>query len=155
MPPSTPSGSEEKANQASWWNLLPTFDPSVDEAREYAQKVRFLHAICPERDRGMLAPRLALLCRGTAWHQVQGIDPSKLTDPTNGVTNLLKALASWEETEEMVTFEKFERAMYKITQKSDESTMSFVNRLNVAFDELGSTVTVKHSRHSFFYAKAI
>lgn len=139
---SASSPGEERMNN-SLWSLLPTFDPASDDAREYSQKVRFLHGICPERDRGMLAPRLAMLCRGTAWNQVQQIPPSDLTDPTDGVKKLLTALSSWEESEEMVTFEKFERALYKIVQKSDESTVSFVNRMNVAFDDLGSTVTIK------------
>eukprot|EP00435_Cladocopium_sp_Y103_P037269 s436_g9.t2 len=88
----------------------------------------------------MLAPRLAMLCKGTAWNQVRSIPAEKLTSAETGVTSLLEALASWEETEEMVTFEKFERALYKVLQKSDESTMSFTNRLNVAFSDLGDNV---------------
>lgn len=86
----------------------------------------------------MLAPRLAMLCRGTAWGQVKGLDPASLTDPTNGVKNLLAALAVWEESSEMKTYELFERALYKTTQRSDESTMSYVNRLQVAMNELGA-----------------
>eukprot|EP00435_Cladocopium_sp_Y103_P036457 s436_g9.t1 len=81
-----------------------------------------------------------MLCKGTAWNQVRSIPAEKLTSAETGVTSLLEALASWEETEEMVTFEKFERALYKVLQKSDESTMSFTNRLNVAFSDLGDNV---------------
>ena len=29
------------------WSLLPSFDPGSDDAREYAQKVRFLHGVLP------------------------------------------------------------------------------------------------------------
>ncbi len=135
------SSGDDKSN--SMWHLLPTFDPAIDDAREYAQKVRFLHGVLPQKDKGQLAPRLAMLCRGTAWNQVRTIPPEKLVDPTNGVKVFLQSLSTWEESEEMVTFEKFERAMYKILQKSDESTMSFVNRLGVAFAEIGDSVTVK------------
>ena len=51
------SGEERTSNL---WSLLPSFDPSTDNAKEYSDKVRFLWGICPPRDRGMLAPRLAL-----------------------------------------------------------------------------------------------
>ena len=135
------SSSEDTRNNL--WSLLPSFDPAVDDVREYSQKVRFLHGVCPQSQRGMLAPRLAMLCKGTAWNQVRSIPSAKLTSAETGVQSLLEALASWEESEEMVTFEKFERALYKIVQKPDESTMSYTNRLNVAFDDLGSEVKVQ------------
>ena len=121
------------------WALLPSFDPSTDNVREYIEKVKFLDGICPSRDRAMLAPRLAMLCKGTAWGQVKGIPASQLTDAENGVKNLLTALSTWEESSEMRTFELFEKAIYKTTQRHDESTMSYVNRMQVAFNELGTT----------------
>ena len=82
----------------------------------------------------MLAPRLALLCKGTAWHQVRNIKPELLTNPENGVKTLLQALSAWEESAELKTFELFEKATYRTTQKQDESTQSFVNRSDVAFE---------------------
>ena len=133
---SSSSGGEERGQ--GFWSLLPSFDPAQDNVREYVEKVKFLAAICPDRDKGMLAPRLAMLCKGTAWGQVKAISPEKLTDKDNGVNNLLAALSSWEESAEMKTYEVFEKAIYKTTQKADESTTSFVNRLQVAMDELGS-----------------
>jgi hypothetical protein len=41
----------------------------VDNAKEYTDKVNFLWGICPQGQKSMLAPRLALLCKGTAWSQ--------------------------------------------------------------------------------------
>eukprot|EP00435_Cladocopium_sp_Y103_P018863 s1565_g4.t1 len=147
MSGSAPSGagSDERSNNI--WSLLPSFDPAIDNVREYIEKVKFIDGICPERDRPMLAPRLAMLCRGTAWGQVKALEASALTDKVNGVKNLLQALASWEESSEMKTYELFEKALYKTTQKNDESTTSFVNRLQVAMDELGK-VDVKQF-HAF------
>eukprot|EP00435_Cladocopium_sp_Y103_P026438 s424_g6.t1 len=78
-----------------------------------------------------------MLCRGTAWGQVKNLKSGELTDPDNGVKSLLAALSSWEESTEMRTYEQFEKAIYKTVQKSDESSMSYVNRLQVAMDELG------------------
>ena len=126
------SGSDDKSSNAIW-TLLPSFDPSVDDVKEYIAKVRFLEGICPKKDKPMLAPRLAMLCKGTAWHQVRQIKPEDLTSADHGVKHLLKALSAWEESAELRTFELFEKALYKTIQKSDESTQSFVNRLDVAF----------------------
>lgn len=108
-----PGGSvsvEEKTSNL--WSLLPSFDPSVDSAKEYADKVKFLWGICPVKDRSMLAPRLALQCKGTAWSQVRAIDASKLTDPETGYKVLLKALETWEDAEELQTFDKFENSRF-------------------------------------------
>ena len=77
-----------------------------------------------------------MLCKGTAWAQVKNLDPKQLTDPERGVDALLKALSTWEESAELKTYEKVELALHKTTQRSDESTMSYVNRLSVAFDEI-------------------
>ena len=136
------SSSTEESSRGIW-NLLPSFDPAADDPREYKDKVIFLHQVCPAKDRSMLAPRLALLCKGTAWSQVKALDATKLTDPEQGIQVLLKALSSWDEAAELQTYEKFEKAIYRTTQKMDETTMSFVNRLSVAFHELGDAVTMK------------
>ena len=129
------TGSEERVS--SIWSMLPSFDPGTDEPREYVEKVRFLQQVCPARDKSMLAPRLALLMKGTAWGQVRALDAAKLADPDHGVDLLLSTVAKREDSQEIQTFEKFEKALYKISQKSDETTMSYVNRLEVAFQDLG------------------
>jgi len=134
--------SDEKS-ATGLWSQLPSFDPSVDDIREFSQKAKFLHGVFPAKDRPNLAPRLAMLCKGTAWSQVRQIDPKKLTDPDTGVDCLLDALSSWEETTELKTFELFEKAVYKVTQRSDEATHSYVLRLQAAFDDLGEKATLK------------
>ena len=55
------------------------------------KKCRFLHGVFPEKDRPNLAPKLAMMCEGTAWSQVRNLDPSKLLDGANGVNYLLEA----------------------------------------------------------------
>ena len=145
---STPAAGEASTSatdKGTLWSILPSFDPQQDDPREYGDKVRFLHGICPEKDRGMLAPRLAMLMKGTAWAQVKTLDPSKLLDATNGVKTLLGAISSWEEAEELQVYDKFEKALYRTIQKSDESTQSYVNRLGVAFHDLGD-MTIKDVR---------
>ena len=135
------AGTEDKSNAI--WNLLPTFDPGQDDVKEYIAKVRFISGVCPKKDRPMLAPRLAMLCRGTAYHQVRNLKPELLTHPENGIKTFLQALSAWEESAELKTFELFEKAIYRTTQKHDESIQSFVNRLDVAFEEVGQDTTLK------------
>ena len=132
---SSSTGVEDRTSTI--WSLLPSFDPATDDPREYVEKVKFIHSICPAKDKSMLAPRLAMLMKGTAWAQIRATDTSKLSDPEQGVQVLLSSVATWEEAAELQTYEKFERALYKILQKNDETNMSYVNRLNVAFSGLG------------------
>ena len=67
-------------NGNSLWNILPSFDPQQDDPGEYLDKVSFLHGICPQKDRAMLAPRLAMMMKGTAWAQVKQLDTEQLLD---------------------------------------------------------------------------
>ena len=134
------SGGDEKGNNL--WNLLPSFDPTCDDPKEYADKCNFLHGICPRSQRPMLAPRLAMLCKGTAWAQVKAIRSDKLTDGELGVQHLLEALSTWQETSQMQTYERFEKLIYKTVQKNDESNVSYSNRMSVAFHEVGESVTI-------------
>ena len=124
---------EEKGNL---WSILPGFDPQQDDPGEYRDKVRFLHGICPRKDRYMLAPRLAMLMKGTAWAQIKQLDTAQLTDPEKGIEVLLASISTWDEAEEMQLYDKFEKALYRTTQRSDETTQSFVNRMSVSFHEL-------------------
>ena len=136
-------GSDSQAGGNNFWSLLPSFDPSEDDIREFSQKARFIHGVMPEKDKPNLAPRLAIMCKGTAWSQVIQLDPKKLTNPKEGVEYLLAALSAWEETSEMKTYELFEKALYKVVQKSDEAPHSFSLRLQAAFDEIGADVKIQ------------
>ena len=52
----------------------------------------------PEKDKPNLAPRLAMLRKGTAWPQVRQLDPTTKAD--SGVEYLLKGLSIWEDMSE-------------------------------------------------------
>eukprot|EP00435_Cladocopium_sp_Y103_P011835 s4451_g3.t1 len=138
----TGSGSSDE-KVSSLWSQLPSFDPAIDDVREFMQKARFLHGVFPEKEKANLAPTLAMLCKGTAWSQVRMLDPAKLTQPETGVSYLLDALSTWEETSELQTYELFEKAIYKVTQKPDEAAHSFTLRMQAAFNEIGDKATLK------------
>ena len=141
----TAASSSSGDDRTNLWSILPSFDPEKDDPREYRDKVTFLHGICPKKDKPMLAPRLAMLLKGTAWSQIKSMDTGKLTDAEEGVKILLSSIATWEEAAEMQLFDRFEKALYRTTQKSDEVTQSYVNRMSVAFHELGD-MSVKDIR---------
>ena len=146
--------------QSTPWSILPSFDPATDDPREYVDNVKFLKGTCPARDRAMLAPRLAMLMKGTAWAQIKGA-AALLSDPEKGVDVLLAAVATWEENSELQTYDKFEDALYKLVQKGDETILNYVNRLSVAFTDLGKVdvadmkafILLRHSGHSALVAK--
>ena len=48
----------------------------------------------------------------------------------------MSTVAAWEDSAELQTYERFEKALYRVTQKQDETVFSFVNRMNVAFSEI-------------------
>ena len=107
------------------------------------QKARFLHGVFPAKEKANLAPRLAMICKGTARSQVRHLDPLKLVTPDTGVAYLLDALVSWEETSELKTFELFDKALYRVIQKPDEAAHSYTLRMQAAFDDLGEKTTLK------------
>ena len=74
---------------------------------------------------------------------MKSLDATTLTVPVNEVKALLLALSSWDEAAELQTYEKFEKALFRVQQHSDETTMSYVNRLAVAFNEIGGEITIK------------
>ena len=140
---SSSPGGDDKSN--GLWNQLPSFDPSpsTDDVREFIQKARFLHGVFPKKDKPNLAPRLAMLCKGTAWSQIRMLDPEKLIDAEHGVEHLIQALSSWEETSELKTYELLDKAMHRVSQKSDDATHSYTLGLQAAFKDLGPKVTVQ------------
>lgn len=145
-------GTEDNQKSFGYWNMLPSFDPANDDIREFTQKARFLYGILPKKEKVHLAPKLAMQCKGTAWHQVRQLDPEKLVVQETGLDYLLESLSAWEETSELKTYELFEKAIYRVIQKADEAPHSFALRLHSAFDDIGSDVTLKEM-HAFILLK--
>jgi hypothetical protein len=48
------------------------------------------YVVCPKKDGPMLAPRLAMLMKGTAWAQIKPMETEKLTDAEQGIKILLE-----------------------------------------------------------------
>eukprot|EP00435_Cladocopium_sp_Y103_P007070 s4910_g2.t1 len=129
------------------WAQIPKFDPSSTDLRVYEQKMKFLKAIWPEEFLPHLAPRAALLVEGPAFQKVSRLDGNKLRSP-DGVQYLVEALGgSWGRLATEEKFDLFERALFTVMQKQDESNDSYLSRHDIAFEDLEAKgVTFKDIR---------
>ena len=115
--------------------------PGSTDVTEYVKKVDFLRKVWPPEHLGLLAPRLALLCEGTSFKKVAQIDGEKLrSSNASGIELLIKALGgSFGLSQAERRFDVYEKALYSVTQKSDETHESYVARHDVQFEELKAT----------------
>ena len=113
------------------WTAIPKFQPGVTNVQDYVKKMEFLAHMWPAEHLDLLAPRAALLVEGSAFATVSKLSATKLkVKSLEGVKALIKAIGgSWGATDFEERFEYFEKALYGITQKSDESNDSYVSRM--------------------------
>ena len=83
-----------------------------------------------------LAPRAALLIEGAAFQKIARVDPTKLRS-VDGVQHLIEALGGqWGKTDTEDRYDLFERALYMVAQKQDETNDSYLARHDIAFEDL-------------------
>lgn len=126
------------------WHQIPKFEPGVTDLRVYSNKLSFLKDIWPAEHIHHLGPRAALLVEGAAFQSVSRLKAEKLKDK-DGVKHLVEALGGiWGRLAEEDRYDLFERALYGIQQKGDESNDSYINRHSNAFEDmLGKDVKMK------------
>lgn len=120
------------------WNSIPKFIPGSTNVQEYVQKLKFLASLWPKEHLEQLAPRAALLVEGSAFKKVARLDPEKLrVKNLTGIALLVEAIGgSWGSTELEERYEFFEKSLYGIIQRSDESHDSYLSRMEANFEEL-------------------
>ena len=125
------------------WSMIPQFDPGVTEINEYTKKVEFLASLWPEEHLHLLAPRIAMNCKGSAFQRVMRISPEKLkAQGLQGVKSVITALGGvWGKALHENKFEKFERAIFSTQQKPDETHESYLARHDHHFEEMLSMGT--------------
>ena len=78
--PSSPAeastGGDDKTSLP--WNAIPRFVPGTTDVTEYGKNLEFLASIWPKEHLPALAPRIALLCEGTAFKKLARLSPDKL-----------------------------------------------------------------------------
>ena len=118
------------------WHLIPAFDPGEADLTEYTH--RFLAGIWPSEHLSQLAPRAALQRKGSAFQKVVRIQPDKLkVNDLTGVQLLVSTLGGvWGKTTLEDKYEKFERAIYGLSQRADESNESYMARHEIVFEDM-------------------
>eukprot|EP00435_Cladocopium_sp_Y103_P038647 s1426_g10.t1 len=140
------AGSTQVASNVPW-NQIPKFVPGETDMRVYSRKLEFLQALWPRDQLEHLGPRAALLVEGVAFQKVSRMDPAKLRE-ANGVEHLVKCLGGqWGKLDEEEKLDLFERALYQVCQKQDESNDSYLARHDAAFEDLlGRKVSMEEVR---------
>ena len=134
------TGSQGSNNSASFlpWHLIPAFDPGETDLQEYARRLEFLAGIWPMEHLHHLAPRAAMLCKGSAFQKLLRVSPEKLkVNSQEGVKLIVTTLGGvWGKTTLETKYEKFEKALYGISQRSDESNDSYLARHEILFEDV-------------------
>eukprot|EP00435_Cladocopium_sp_Y103_P043158 s236_g12.t1 len=118
------------------WNQIPKFVPGETDVRTYARKLEFLQQLWPKDQLEHLGPRAALAVEGVAVQKVSRLDPAKLREP-DGVAYLVKALGGqWGRLDSEEKYDLFERALFQVSQRQDETNDSYLARHDAAFEDL-------------------
>lgn len=133
---SASSGSGMSSTSGLPWHLIPSFDPGETDLVEYSKKLEFLAGVWPAEHLNQLAPRAALLCKGSAFQKVLRLSPEKLkVGSIEGVKLIATTLGGvWGKTPLETKYEKFERAIYGTSQRSNESNESYLARHEILFE---------------------
>ena len=117
--------------------LVPQFDPSRDDVQVYSQKVNLLLNAWPEGKYTELATRLILGCTGSAFNKLQ-IHQAEITrNEKKSIQKIVELLGGqWGQINLERRYEYVERALFRCSQKSDETADSFLARADVMWSEL-------------------
>lgn len=136
----TSAGVATTAASSLPWHLIPAFKPGETDISDYARRLEFLSGMWPSEHLAQLAPRAALLTEGSAFQKIMRVPPEKLkVNNASGVKLLVTTLGGvWGKTSLETRYEKFEKAIYGVVQRSDESNESYVARHEILFEDLVS-----------------
>ena len=119
--------------------LVPTFDPSKDDLQVYTQKVSLLLEAWPAGKYTELVTRLILNCSGSAFLKLQLHQKELMVNDRQSVQKLVEILGGhWGQIGLEKRYEYAERALFKCTQKADESADSYLARADIMWTELNS-----------------
>ena len=118
-------------------SLVPQFDPAQHDLEQYSQKVELLANIWPENKINELVTRLILGTSGAAFQKLQLQKDELMSGNKAGVEKLVKILGGhWGKVSLERKYEIFEKAVFRCTQRADESNDSFLARADILWTEL-------------------
>ena len=131
------------------WQMIPVFRPGETDINEYTKRLEFIADLWPVEHLAHLAPRAAMLCEGGAFKRLMRLDAHKLkVNSLDGIKLLITTLGGvWGKAKHEEKLERFERAIYSTSQRSDETHESYLARHDHQFEELASLgVTIEEMR---------
>jgi hypothetical protein len=109
----------------------------VDNVEIWTSKVELLLNTWPPDKLNELATRLILGCKGTAYQKLQLLRGEVLVNSEKGIQRLVEIVGgTWGQIPLEKKFELAERALYRSSQKSDETSDSYLSRCDVTWTEL-------------------
>ena len=134
-PSSTTDGSMSVGAQLAM--LVPTFDPSIDSVDTWSQKVEMLMVAWPKAKLDELATRLVLGCKGTAFQKLQLARAEVIKNDEKAIKRLVEIVGgTWGQVPLEHRFELAEKALYRSSQRSDETADSYLARMDVVWTEM-------------------
>eukprot|EP00434_Breviolum_minutum_P005586 symbB.v1.2.004926.t1/scaffold281.1/size241006/7 len=117
--------------------LVPTFDPSADDVETWAKKVELLAKVWPKEKIAELVTRLILNTKGSAFQKLQIKQDELLKNDVKCVQRLVELVGGqFGQIPLERRYEFAERALFRCTQKNDESHDSYLARADVAWSEV-------------------
>ena len=117
-------------------NLVPTFDPSIDNLQVYKQKVELLLAAWPKTKITELVMRMILNCQGSAFSKLQLHQAELMENDEKSVRKVIELLGGhWGRIGLERQYEEAEQALYNTVQMKDESNDSFLARADIAWSK--------------------
>ena len=117
--------------------LVPTFDPGTDNVEVWRQKVLLLVKAWPEGKLMELATRILLNTKGSAFQKLELRQAEVLTGTKEGIQKIIEIVTGqFGQVDLEKKYDVVERALYKCSQKADETSDSYLARADVAWTEI-------------------
>ena len=134
--PATPS-TESSFVPANLTQLVPTFDPTEDDVETWSKKVELLSKVWPKEKLTELITGLILNTKGSAFQKLQIHQDELLQNELKCVKKLVEVVGGqFGQIPLERRYEFAERAIFRCTQKNDESNDSYLARADVAWTEV-------------------
>ena len=129
------SGSAAAGNQLA--SLIPTFDPASDSVEQWSQKIELLTKVWPEGKLAELATRIISNCRGSAFAKLQLQQKELLDGSVDRITKIAEIVGGqFGQVNLEQKFDIVEKALFRCSQKPDESADSYIARSEVVWTEM-------------------
>ena len=130
--------------------LVPTFDPGTDNVEVWRQKVLLLVKAWPEGKLMELATRILLSTKGSAFQKLELRQAEVLTGTKEGIQKIIEIVTGqFGQVDLEKKYDVVERALYKCSQKADETSDSYLARADVAWTKIDAKKVKLHEIQAY------